>query len=329
MSAPPHPPTDGLIHACVLDGRGGARAVDWAEVDTGAPGDGVLWVHLDYAGERARGWLEERSGLDAIAVAALTAPETRPRSFVLGPTLCVILRGVNAVPGADPEDMVSIRIALDARRVVTLRHRRLLAAQEVRAELASCHGPRDAASLLVALVEKLQERIAPVVADLDDAVDGLEDEILTAESQALRSKIARLRRDAVGLRRYLAPQRDAMARLPSESVPWLGDADRMRLRELADRTTRSVEDLDAARERAAVTREELDTRLSERMNRTMYVLSIVTAVFLPLGLVTGVLGVNVGGVPLTEEPNGFTFLCLLLVGIAALIVLVFRRMRWI
>jgi len=74
------------------------------------------------------------------------------------------------------------------------------------------------------------------------------------------------------------------------------DRDRARLRETADTITRYVEDLDALRERAAVTHEELTTRLADRMNRTMSVLSLVAAVFLPLSFVTGLLGINVGGI---------------------------------
>lgn len=72
-----------------------------------------------------------------------------------------------------------------------------------------------------------------------------------------------------------------------------------------DHVTRYVEGLDALRERAAVTNDELSTRLAEAMNRRMYILSVVAAVFLPLGLITGLLGVNVGGLPGTHNEWGF------------------------
>ncbi len=136
-----------------------------------------------------------------------------------------------------------------------------------------------------------------VLSELDDRVDELEDEVLGGESYELRAKIGSLRRETISLRRYLAPQRDAVARLQNERVPWLDEVTRVHLREIADRTTRYVEDLDSARDRAAVTQDELNSRLSERMNKTMYVLSIVAGIFLPLGLLTGLLGINVGGIP--------------------------------
>jgi len=86
---------------------------------------------------------------------------------------------------------------------------------------------------------------------------------------------------------------------------------------LSDRLLRFVEDLDAVRDRAAVTQEELSARLAESMNRTMYVLSIVTAIFLPLGLLTGLLGVNVGGMPGEESEQAFAYVCVLM-GVMAL-----------
>jgi zinc transporter len=171
--------------------------------------------------------------------------------------------------------------------------------------------------------------MGPVIDGLDEQVDGLEEEVLTAQSYELRTKLSSLRRQAIALRRYIAPQREAMARLQTEQVSWLTELDRGRLREVADRITRYVEDLDSARERATVTQEELAGRLAEQTNKTMYVLSLVAAVFLPLGLLTGLLGINVGGIPGVESPWAFTIVCLVLVGIAVVQIVVFRKMKWL
>ena len=131
------------------------------------------------------------------------------------------------------------------------------------------------------------------------------------------------------MRRYIAPQREAMTRLQTEEVAWLTPLNRGRLREIADRITRYVEDLDSARERTSVTQEELAGHLAEQMNKTMYVLSLVAAVFLPLGLITGLLGINVGGMPGVENPLAFTVVCVSLSGFGVGLVLLFRRLRWL
>lgn len=319
---------DGLIFACALNGSGGGIELDWAGVNAWQPADGALWVHLDYTGDAATRWLCETSGIDPVMVDALTAEETRPRSLVHAGGMLLILRGVNLNQGADPEDMVSIRFWIDANRIVTLRHRRVMAIEDLHQAVTSGCGPTGPGGFLEELSDRLIDRMGGIISEVDDSVDALEDEILTEQSYALRQKIANIRRVAIGMRRYLAPQRDVMAHLHNEKVDWLNDMERMRLREISDRTTRYVEDLDAIRDRATVTQEELNNRLAEQMNKTMYVLSIVSGVFLPLGLLTGLLGINVGGMPGVNSSSAFAISCGLLVVIAAGLVWLFRRMKW-
>ena len=259
---------------------------------------------------------------------ALTAEETRPRSMVHSNGMLLILRSVNLNPGMNPEDMVSIRFWIDETRIITLRQRRVMAIDDLREAIETGNGPVGSGSFLEDLSDRLVVRMGSIISDVDDSVDALEDEILTEHSYDLRQKISDIRRTAIGMRRYLAPQRDVMARLYNEKVSWLDETARMRLREIADRTTRYVEDLDAIRDRATITQEELNNRLAEQMNKTMYVLSIVAGIFLPLGLLTGLLGINVGGIPGTEHPLAFSLVCILLLIIAGGLIWLFKRMKW-
>lgn len=318
---------EGLICAYVLDGRGAGREIGWAEIDAWQPQAGCLWIHLDRTGAESRRWLVERSGIDRLACDAMLADETRPRSTRIGEGLLAILRGVNLNPGADPEDMVSLRLWVEATRVVTLRMRRVMAIDDIRASIGAGGGPISAEDLLVRTTRCLIDRMDPVLGEIDDQVDDLEDQVLTAETHDLRTRLGAYRRQAITLRRHLAPQRDALARLQIEPLPWLGDLQRARLREILDRVTRYVEDLDAIRERGAVLQEEVSNRQAEQMNRTVYILSLVTAVFLPLGLITGLLGINVGGIPWADNPSGFGFVTAGLTAIVILLLWFFRRRR--
>lgn len=317
----------GLVWAILADTEGEVREVGWEEVEAWDPDQGFLWLHVDYTEDRVQRWLEEKSGIEPVVQAALDAEETRPRSLVSRDGLMVILRTVNLNPGADPEDMVSLRVWLDASKVVTLRQRRVFALADLHERLLGGVGPKNSGDFLINLCELIAERVGTVLADLDDAVDSLEDQMLTVGSRELRSQVGTLRRQAIALRRHLAPQRDALARLQIERVSWIDDFHRLHLREAADRVVRFVEDIDSARDRAAVTQEELQTRLSDQMNRTMYMLSVVAAIFLPLGLLTGLLGINVGGIPGTESPWAFAIVCLLLVVLAAAIAFYFHRRK--
>lgn len=319
---------EGLIGAYVLDGKGGGQKVGWKEIQEWKPTDGLLWVHLDYTAPEAQQWIKEEKQLEDVVGDALLAEESRPRVTAFDDGLLISLRGVNLNPGADPEDMVSLRIWADKSRVITTRRRKLLSVADLSTAIEMGTGPRTAGEFLEDVADRLMSRMGGVIDQLEDKVADLEEAVLTAQSHELRPKLASIRRDAINLRRYMAPQREAIARLQSEKISWLTDEDRVRLREVYDHLTRYLEDLDAARERAAVTHEELVSRLSEQMDNRMYVLSIVAAIFLPLGFLTGLLGINVGGIPGAEYKAAFAIFCMFLGAIVIIELIIFRKKKW-
>lgn len=319
---------DGLICGYRFDGKGGAAPLSWETLPTGPDAAGT-WVHLHLDSDRARKWLRDESGIPDVAAEALLHEETRPRCTAIDDGLLINLRGVNLNPQSDPEDMVSIRLYIDKDRVVSVRRRNLMTVQDIRDRLETGKGPRGTAEFLLNLTDLLLDRMGPIIADLDDAVDDIEDRILADSQASMRGELWRLRRQAIALRRYVSPQRDAMARLVTEGAAWIDANTGQRLREVADRITRYVEDLDSARERASIVQDELTTRLGERMNRNMYVLSVIAGIFLPLSFVAGLLGVNVAGIPGDKWPWAFAVLSggLLILGVIEYFL--FRRLKWI
>jgi len=315
---------DGLVAAYALSTP--PQPLTWERVERGDL-DAPAWMHLDRSSNRAREWLRSRSGLDTLVVEALLADETRPRVAPFGDGVLVILRGVNANAGADPEDMVALRVWIEPKRLITMRTRRLMAAQDVREEIEVGKTPATAAETLVRLVHHLVVRIAPVVDGMDEEIDLLEERMIGEPARKLTTELATLRRTAIGLRRYLAPQRDVLLRLTGGDIGFFDDRLRIRLRESVDTMIRYVEELDMARERTTVLAEELNGLIADRMNRTMYVLSLVGTVFLPLGFITGLLGVNVAGIPGTEWPRAFELLAAVLIGLAIFEIWLFRRWR--
>jgi zinc transporter len=133
---------------------------------------------------------------------------------------------------------------------------------------------------------------------------------------------------AIMFRRYMAPQRDAIEQLMLTDVTWLDGTHRRHLQESHNHVTRYVEDLDAIRERAQIVKDELANTLSDRLNRNMYVLSVIAAIFLPLGFLTGLFGINVGGIPGADNGNAFLLFCGLLVVIVVIQVLIFKKLKW-
>ncbi len=321
--------SDGLIFARILDGSGGGRNIDWEDLEQWTPESGLLWVHLDYSVKEAQQWLDEKSGLSPLTCEMLVEEDTRPRVLTSRDGLFLILRGVNFNPGADPEDMVALRMNYSENRIITMRQRRVMALDDVNRAIESGDGPTRSGEFMSMAVERIVDRMGVIIAEVDEGVDDLEDTVLSAESYELRPKISRLRRQSISLRRYIAPQRDVLTRLSNENISWLTDKDKLRLRECAERTARFVEDIDSARDRAAIIQEELNNRLSEQINKAMYLLSIVAAIFLPLGLLTGLLGINVGGIPGSENHWAFAIVCMILLVIAVLLLSIFKRIKWL
>ena len=321
----------GLVHAYVLDGKGGVAKLDWAGVAAWQAEHGVLWLNLDYSAHDAQAWLAAESGIDPIVRDALLDDDPRPRSAPHGDDLLLIVRGINHADGSSPEDMISIRVWVEQHRVVTLRHRRSRSIKAIAGELERGTGPRDTGQLVTELVEKVVEHVSARVDTLGDAIAACEDQILTdnASVAELRTKLADLRRRAIALRRFLAPQREALAKLSLAQLPWFGVDHRARVIEVADRMTRTVEELDAARDRAAVTQEELGSRIAELTNRRIYMLSLITAVFLPLGFVFTLFSVNVGGVPLRDVSWAFWALCGTFVVGSGIQIWIFKRRGWL
>lgn len=318
-----------FICAYVLDGRGSGRAVDVEDVEAWSPEQGLLWVHLDVLNPKAREWLAARTDIDEVMQEALLAVETRPRAVPTDQGMLLVLRGVNTNPGSDPDDMVAIRVWIGADRILTSRRRRLLSIQDIRDGIESGAGPATAGEFIVTLVERLADRIGGVVDDIEEAIGAAEEDASEGEPGAVRSKLVEIRRETAAIRRYLAPQRDALDRLYRQPSAAFDDSEANAVREQADRITRYLEDLDLARERAILLQEELLGRLAHEQNSRMYLLSVIAAVFLPLTFVTGLLGMNVAGLPGTQEPASFFVALVTMVVLGVALVAFFKWRKWI
>jgi zinc transporter len=318
----------GLLWAISVDPVGHATEID-REGIAAAPAVGYTWLHLNLEEEGARRWLREESEIDEIAVDALLAEETRPRCAHFAGGLLLLLRGVNLNLGQEADDMVSLRLWLEEHRVISLRRRPVFAGEAVREQLLDGRGPLDIGSFLVEIVANLIEKTEEVVHSVDEALDELEvGERVNDELRSSPGRMRALRRQAIQLRRYVSPQREALARIVNDPPDWLGSEERAQLRESVDRTTRLVEDLEAARERAVVIYEEIAARRSEELNQRMYALSIVAGLFLPLSFVTGLFGINVAGMWGVEADWAFDAVVVGLVVLGVVELALFRRWKW-
>ncbi|MDJ0897117.1 MAG: zinc transporter ZntB [Alphaproteobacteria bacterium] len=319
------------VAAFAFDGAGKARSVNLEELSAIKPGDntsGFTWVHLRRDHQEVASWLKQ-FGLDDLVIDALTAEETRPRCTIHGDGALLNLRGVNLNPGEEPQDMISVRLWIEEKKVVGVWLRPLMAVRDLFDSIDRQRAPVSPGDLVAKLALRLADRAEPTVTCLNERLDALEEAIIDEAEVSTRLELAYARRAAIVLRRFLFPQRDALTTLQIEELHWLGSRDRSRLQEAAERVTRLAEELDAIRDRAQVVHDQIMEKRADTMNRHMLVLSVVAALFLPLGFLTGLLGVNLGGIPGTGEPWAFVILCVLLLALGALEYWVFRRLKWI
>lgn len=324
------PPPSFVLFAHALSGPERGNVLTERSLLNALRDDAPAWVHLDGKQSGADEWIARHLDyLDPQAIEALLDVDTRPRMTVLGDGMILILRGMNFNAGEDPEDMVSVRMWIDAHRIVTISRKRVMAIERMNEAMTTGEGPADAGAFLVKLVEDLTFNIANFQKDLDTRAVEMEHQVISGSSEGLRKQVVDMRLKIIAARRFLGPQRDALSAIGLARLDFLDPPTHREIQEEQLKMIRVVEDMDELRDQAMILREELSGQLSDRLNRNMFVLSILSAIFLPLGFLTGLFGVNVGGLPGLEDRNAFLWLCLAMGALVLLQLLLLWRLRWI
>lgn len=311
--------------AFIFDGQA-ARRVDRDAASAAIGVVPLVWVHLDGNEPGSAAWLAQRE-LDGLVIRALLARETRPRLDVLDGGALLNLRGPDANESHNHELLASVRLWIAPGWVVSVTYRELSALGVTEAAFATAQ-VRDPGDLVCILATAVTDELDPDVAGLGDTIDDCETMFGAANALQLRGTITRARAAAIAYRRFLAPQRATIERLVALDVPWLDDDDRLHLREAADRAARMAEELEAIRERAALVHEQLTDLRAEMIDTRSLVISIVALVFLPLTFLTGLLGMNVDGIPYAHQPWAFWGVVGVCVAIAVGVAAYFIRARW-
>ena len=305
-----------------------ARELSFDEA-TRLPRDGgLIWLHFDGRDTHATAWLHAQADIPPVAREALLAHETRPRADLFGQGAVINLRGLGTTPDDDPDALVSTRFWADKGRVISFSFRTAIAIEEL---IARFHTGdlRDPGDLISAFTQITSARLDPHVATLGDAMDDCEVIVDTGSILATRHKVTDIRSQAISYRRFIAPQRQALERLAGADLTWLDEDDRIHLREAADRAARMTEELEAIRERAALIHEELTDRRAELIDTRSLILAIAALIFLPVTFITGLLGMNVAGIPFANEPWAFWGVVGFCVLIAVAVLAWFVKARWI
>ena len=316
-----------LIFAKILDERGGA--LPYAESLDVSDTKNPLWFHFDANHPDAVDTIRQACpDIDEYTLQAIIDEDARPRLLQLDNGVLIILRGINHNRGDDPEDMVAVRFWITAKRLISLRYRKSLSLITVSEKLDQGRGPKSIGNIFVSISALLFSYIENTIFKLEQNMDDLESRVADEPDKKLRQDIAHIRKSAILLRRHIAPQKEVLSQLRYADVTWLNKKDLRRIQETQDTLLRCIEELDAIRERSQVVKDELINALSDKLNRNLYIISVVTAVFLPLGFLTGLFGINIGGMPGVNSDEAFTVFSLILVVIIIVQIILFKYFKW-
>jgi zinc transporter len=322
---------DPLIFGRILDGHGGVKQVGRADVDNwqpSKPGE-VMWLHLRRHAPEVKPWLVNDLGISPTIAELLVSDSTRPRALCEGNTLVATLRGINFNPEAQPEDMISLQLWCDGSRLITLRKMPMQTPRDVLADLDQGGGPNDAGALITQIVEQLVVRMNQTIVDMNGQIDELEAMDIEGDYEEILPKITAIRRNCLALKRHMSPQHEALERISRDAPNWFEDHDRREIGEAIARLQRYLDDIDISKESAVVLQDELRARSVASSEHATYMLTIVAGIFLPLSFLTGLMGINVGGMPGLDDPRAFWVVVFLCFAVLATLLFLFKRWRWL
>ena len=312
-------------HGYIIE-NGAAREASLEECVAASGGAQFVWMHLDADAPETVPWLQKHGGMAEIAAKALVATETRPRCEPIGEGALINLRGLAAEPERLADELASVRIWAERGRVVSAARHELLALPLV-CEKLRAGKILDPGDLISALAVAITEGLDPDVANLGDRLDDCELALDANRAFTLRRRIAQVRAKAIGYRRFVVPQRQALERLGTLECGWLDQRDRLHLAEAADRFARMAEELESVRERAALMHEQITDLRAEQIDARSLLISVLAFIFLPLTFLTGLFGMNVS-LPYEEEPWAFDAILVISAAVVVVGLGYFMRKRW-
>ncbi|WP_455853050.1 zinc transporter ZntB [Pantoea endophytica] len=313
------------IVSCQLDGTGGMIPIEDKDVINC---ERPCWLHLNYTQRQSAEWLQNTPLIPDSVRDALAGDSMRPRVTRLGDGFMIVLRSVNHNADSRPDQLVAMRVFINDKLIVSTRRRKVYAIDAVLTDLQNGNGPVDGGSWLVDVCDALTDHASEFIEEMHDKIIELEDALMNQEVPA-RGDLALLRKQLIVMRRYMAPQRDVYARLAIEKMAWMNDDDRRRMQEVADRLGRGLDDLNAGVARTSILADEVASILAESMNRRTYTMSLMAMIFLPATFLTGLFGVNLGGIPGGNWALGFTAFCVLLVAMVGGVAIWLKRRKWL
>lgn len=309
----------------ILDGRGGLLSQTLSSESIDAS---FKWIHINRGNLGEKQFLLIESGLREQTVDTLLEPFVRPRAIISPEGMLLSLRILAPGSSDDPIDIISIRMYATDQCVVTVSDYPVPALDVLRASLHQGLGPQTPQGFAYAVNELALTQVAEMVERIDSRLDGLEEAVFGQENCSEKSLFSQLMRECVLIRSYLLPHKEVLMALVSDLKMDSNVSKKAPWRKSLNGVSRLLDDLTLGKERLLIVQQHMAASSSDQLNYRMYVLSLLAAIFLPLTFITGLLGVNVGGIPGATYKWGFSLVCVLTGVIFLGSVWWFHRKKW-
>ncbi len=322
------PDTRGLICGFQLHENGISEALSWdLASEPNRRFEEAVWLHFSLADVRAKKWISSYERIPARAREILLDSDLHIRLERVESGFAGVLGDLHFEFDGDPDRLGVIHLFIDEGLVVTARLHPLKVVDQLRQELRRGMTVASTLRLVIQFIEDFADIVAKVIASQSDLVDHVEDKILKDRFLREGGELGGVRRLLARLRRHINAQRSALAQITHRPLAWWKQDDNSDLHRALERLDRIALDLESVQERARLLHEETAGRTAEATNHNLYIVSLLTAIFLPITLITGIFGMNVGGLPWLEERTGFLWVVgiMVLTAVTSLVLLHWRR----
>jgi zinc transporter len=287
-----------------------------------------IWLHYNLANTASEKWLHEHTELAEEFYDSLHEGPRSTRIELADNTLVAVVNDVVHDFTFEPSDISTLWLSVDKQIVISARRKPLRAVDSLRNAVRNGEPIRSSVELLIHLLRDQADALIKIVRDAISTVDGIEDNLLAGKLTTKRASLGALRRVLVRLQRLLAPEPSALFRLLQKPPAWMAEIDAQELRQSTEEFSMVLADMASLQERIKLIQEEIAALASEANNHSLFVLTVVTVLALPINIIAGLMGMNVGGIPLAQSEHGFLVVVVIVASFTVIAGwLAFRRQR--
>lgn len=294
------------------------------------PDGAVLWVDLDVSDDAQAALLSDVFHFHPLAIEDARNPKSRVKAEEYPDFLVVVARVVSFCETTpDPYDLETANLTLfiTEHAVVTTHLETLPSVQALIERLRANPDllERGPARIAHQVLDAAIDAYFPVLDQLDEFVDDVEQRVFGRFDEALLQEIFKVKRLVISLRRYLAPQREVLSQLTMRPSRFLPPDAQLYFRDVYDHMLRITDALDSYRDLLSSTLDSYLTQVSNRLGSVSKGLAVVGALSIPFVVVAGVYGMNFERIPLSHHPYGFEIMVAIQIALAIVLLVIMRR----